>query len=505
MGISSIGVGSGLDLNGLVTQLLDAESAPKYARLDKQEDEIEAEISGVGQLKSKMDDFKDAVDELRNSYDLQGRKAVTTHPSSTEEDKEIFTAEAANSASQGSYEITIDSLATGSRYESADASYTDSSQSVSTAGGLLTFQTGVSGETFDVTVSAGMTLTELAAAVNSASETYVEDNTTSSSSNVFGVLASIIDTGTAAGAKIVFTSQKTGTGNDLQIVNTTDDAELDNLSTQSSGGGALANLNETKTAADATATIDGIAVASETNEFENVIENVSFTAEYVSEFDYTDSGTGEDVYKTSRLSVGADKDGLKNKITDFVDNYNSLMDEITTLTKYGQSELEDDGALAGDYMARGIQNGLSSIISGSVSTSSLGTLFQIGVSFDDDGKLQISETDEFGLGSGIDRLDESLDDSYDDIATLFSDSDEGIASNLYDYVYEYTTYGGLLRSREQGLKDQKELLNDQRIRVDLQISNYEQIIRDKYINLDLTVSKLNRTSGSLSASLGLLG
>ncbi|MCU4674763.1 flagellar filament capping protein FliD [Catenovulum sp. 2E275] len=473
MSVSSIGVGSGLDLSGLVTQLLEAERAPKQARLDTREETLESEISAIGKLKSKLDEFKEAVRELRSSYDLQGRKALVTHPNISSDDESStgpFTAEASNSAVKGEYRIAIEQLASGSRLQTNGAGFTSSSSAVSSTAGTMTFTAG--SDTFDINVTAGMTVAQLRAAVNSAGEEY-------------GIKASIIDTGTAEGAKLVFTSDKTGEGNDLVVTN--NNAELDKVST--------AGMDVTA-AKNAIANIDGIAVESQTNEFENVIENVSFEAEEVSEKD----ALGE--FKTSKLEIGYDKDGLKNKITDFVDNYNSIMDEIATLTKYGTSELEEDGPLAGDYMARSIQTGLSSIVSGSVSTSSLSTLFQIGVSFDDDGKLQISSTDDFGFGSGEDLLDDALDDNYDQIAALFSDDDEGIANKMYDFVHEYTTYGGLLRTRESAKKDEKDLLSDERERFELQMADYETLLRNKYINLDLTVSKLQRTQSSLMAALG---
>ena len=44
MSIQSLGVGSGLDLESLVGQLLEAERAPKQARLDKKEESYDAEI-----------------------------------------------------------------------------------------------------------------------------------------------------------------------------------------------------------------------------------------------------------------------------------------------------------------------------------------------------------------------------------------------------------------------------------------------------------------------------
>ena len=63
MAVSSLGVGSGLALNDLVSQLLQAERQPKEARLNKREKSVEAEISGLGQIKSKLSDFKELVDE----------------------------------------------------------------------------------------------------------------------------------------------------------------------------------------------------------------------------------------------------------------------------------------------------------------------------------------------------------------------------------------------------------------------------------------------------------
>ncbi|KMT66618.1 flagellar filament capping protein FliD [Catenovulum maritimum] len=492
MSVSSIGVGSGLDLSGLVTQLLEAERAPRQARLDSREEELETSISAIATLKSKMEEFKDSVDELRNSYDLQGRKAILSHPDLGEGETGPFTAEASNSAVQNEYEITVDQLASGSRITTGDGNFTNGSSSIiSTQAGNLTFNIG--SDSFIVPVTANMTLSEYRTAVNTAGED-------------FGVRASIIETGTSDGTKLVYTSDTTGADNNLSIVNTDDIVELEKISTESSAGSSYAYDEDlvggddvTKIritdAQNAQATIDGIVVESETNEFENVIENVTFEATAVSSVDA--SGAKQ----ASTLEIGYDKEGLKNKITDFVDNYNTMLDEIATLTRYGTSELEDDGALAGDFMLRGIESGLSSILSSSVSASELGSLFQIGVAFTDKGKLEVSAVDEFGFGSGEELLDEALDDNYDEIAALFSDDDEGIANRLYDYIYEYTTFGGLLPSREQSYKDQKDQLGDDRARFEIQMSDYETLLRKKYINLDLTVSKLQRTGSSLMASL----
>ncbi|APE01191.1 flagellar hook protein [Alteromonas mediterranea] len=476
MTIQSLGVGSGLALDDLVQQLLTAERQPKEDRLNAKEERIEAEISGLGQIKSKLSDFKDAVDELRSDNDINGREPTITNPS---EDNDVLSADASNSALRGSYDIVVEQLAAGSRITTDAGAFTSSSDPVLTSGaGSLTFDVGGS-DSFTVDVTAGMSLTALREKINNA-----DDN--------FGVTANIIDTGTGAGPRLVFSSSETGDGNDLVITNDTGAAELDRLST--TGGTNNISAANIESARNAIAYIDGIEVQSSSNEFENTIQNVSFDVNEVSPKD----AAGE--FQATKLEIGYDKEGLDKKIRDFVDNYNALIDEIGTLTKYGESELEDDGALAGDSLLRGIQSGLASIVGDSVSSSALGGLFQIGIEFDDEGKLEIGSTD-FGLGSGEDRLEDALEDNFDEIAKLFTDSDEGIATRLYEFSKEYTSYSGLISLRERSVKDEREELYDERETLELRMLNYEEILRDKYLNLDQTVAQLNQTGSALLASL----
>lgn len=478
MSIQSLGVGSGLALDDLVTQLLEAERRPKEDALTAKEEQNEAEISGLGQIKSKLSDFKDSVDELRSDADINGREPTITNPS---EDDDVLTAEASNSALRGTYEVVVEQLASGSRIVTDDGEFTSTSDSVLTSGsGSLSFDVGGS-DSFTINVSAGMTLTELREAINNA-----DDN--------FGVQANIIDTGTSSGPKLVFTSETTGSGNDLVITNDTGVAELDRLST-TGGTGSISASNITS-AANAVAYIDGILVESETNEFENTIQNVSFEVQEISPLD----ANGD--FEATKLEIGFDREGLKNKITDFIDNYNSLIDEIGTLTRYGESDLEEDGALAGDSLIRGIQSGLASIVGDSVSTSQLGSLFQIGVEFTDEGKLEIGTTD-FGLGSGEERLDDAIEDYFDDIATLFTDETEGVATRLYDFADQYTNFSGLISLRENAAKEERDNLLDERETLELRLLNYEDILRDRYLSLDLTVAQLNQTGSALIAALGV--
>jgi flagellar hook-associated protein 2 len=485
MSIQSLGVGSGLDLESLVGQLLEAERKPKTDALNSREENVEAEISGIGKLKSKLEDFQETLDSLRSTSNLKGREPSINNPS---EGVEPFTAEASNSALEGDYNIAVSQLASGSRIETADAidggfdSSTDTVLSAGTAS--LTFKIDATSDSFSINLNAGDSLEDLRNAINTSN-----DN--------FGVTASIIDTGTAVGgAKLVFTSNTPGEGNDLVIVNDNDVAELALVSTTNSTE-ASTYLTPVTSAQNAKATIDGIAVESKTNKFENVIENVSFEASERSELE-SDGIT----FKTSKLSIGFDKEAVEETIREFVKNFNALQAEIKLLTKYGESDLEDDGSLAGDSLVRGIQTGINNILFSSVDSSALGGLFQVGIEYNDQGELEISSTDNIGLGSGDDRLKEALNDNFDDIAALFTDEKQGIAVRLYDYVEEYTSFSGLLKSRENTAKDQREQIFDERLNLELRLAKTEEILRAKYLNLDQTVARLNSTGSALLATLG---
>jgi flagellar hook-associated protein 2 len=487
MSVSSLGVGSGLDLEGLVGQLLEAERKPRTDALDSREKNVEAEISGIGRLKSKLEDFQETLDNLRSDANLKGREPSINNPS---EGIEPFTADASNSALEGDYNIAVIQLASGSRIETADAidgGFNSSSDAVLSPGAenaSLTFKIDSTSDSFTIDLTAGDSLQDLRNAINA-------------SDNNFGVTASIIETGTAdGGAKLVFTSDTPGVGNDLVIVNDKNVAELDLVSTTDSTGNSV-YLTPVTSAQNAKATIDGIDVESKTNEFENVIENVSFEVSEKSELEA--DGT---TFKTSNLSIGFDTEAVEETIREFVTNFNALQAEIKLLTNYGESDLEEDGSLAGDSLVRGIQTGINNILFSSVDSSALGGLFQLGIEYNDQGELEISANDRIGLGSGSDRLKDALTDNFDEIATLFTDESQGIAVRLYDLVEEYTRFSGLLKSREDNAKDQREQILDERLNLELRLASTEQILRDKYLNLDQTVARLNSTGSALMATLG---
>jgi len=492
MSIQSLGVGSGLDLESLVSQLLAAERNPKIQRFDARETLLDSEISAVGKVKSKLSEFEDAIKALQDSDNLSGRDPVIENPS---ESNEPFSASPSNSALTGSYEIAIERMASGSRIETAsaaDGGFATPDDVVLTSGTAdITFKIGNTGDEFTVSVTAGMTLTELRELIN-------DDE------NNFGVSANIINTGTAdGGAKLVFTSDVTGDGNDLSIVNNNDAAELNRVTTTNSTETAVppadplipaTYLSPVRSAQNAIATVDGIEVQSDTNKFENTIQSVRFDAKELSDRDVN----GDAI--TSRLNIGFDVENLEENIRSFVDVYNSLIDELNTLTSYGATDADRDGALAGDSTVRGIRAGLSNVLGANVQDSLIGSLFALGIEFTSDGKLEIGSTD-FGLGSGSERLETALSDNFDDVASLFT-SENGIATRLLAFTEEFTSSSGILSSRESVIEEQQRSLESERERFDLRMEGVESTLRARYLSLDQTVASLRQTGNALFAALG---
>lgn len=484
MSIQSLGVGSGLDLESLVGQLLAAERGPKTERLDAREENLQNEISAIGKVKSKMSEFEDIVKDLQTEGNLSGREPTIENPS---EENDVLSANPTNAALPGTYEIAVTQLAQGSRIETARADaggYASSDDEVLTAGSAdLTFKIDNTGDEFTISISAGTTLSELRELINN-------------DENNFGVQANIINTGTVdGGAKLVFTSSVTGEGNDLQIVNDNDAAELAKLTTETSAGAPSdLSIEADNLAKNAIASVDGIEVQSDTNKFDNTIQSVRFDVKELSDKD----ANGDAI--ASKLIIGFDAEKLEEKIREFVDKFNELTDDLDQLTSYGESELEKDGALAGDYTVRGIQSGMSTILGGNVADSIIGSLFALGIELTTEGKLEISSSD-FGLGSGSDRLENALNDNFDDIDELFN-SELGIATQLLEFTEQYTQSSGILKTREDSIKDQQEVVSTDRERFEIRMISYEQTLRGRYLSLDTTVARLQQTGSALFAALG---
>ncbi len=453
-GITSAGVGSGLDLEAIISATVDAENLPKIARFDKRESAAELQLTALGQMKSGLSALNTQMDVLKNISNFEKRTATVTQPA----DGDVLSVTSENTATAGSFEIDVLNLAQGSRAVQDDTNaYSATTDVVSATGGILTFKAGA--ETFDVTIAAGATLAELRTAINDQAEN-------------FGVSANIINTGGATPlSKLVFTSDETGTGNDLEVTNNI--AELDRVSTIANGGGnggmLIAVADQAK---DASITIDGIAASSATNTFTDTIQDTTITL------------LKADPGNTAKLDIATDKDFVKETITKFVETFNTVMDTLSLVVS----------SKTADATARGLKNTLINQMGTFVSgAGSLQTVYDIGLGLDKGGKLEVKS-------DAITTLDEALTESYDDIGTLFA-GPGGVATVLGDTLDLYLQAGGIIKDEEDALNAQKKDVTADRDNHAYRMELFEKRLREKYANLDVLIAGLRSQGTAITSAL----
>lgn len=449
MAMTSLGVGSGLELDQMVRQLVQLERQPKVERLDLREKTAETNISALGSLKSAMSKLDDALRGLR-SRDLNARSAMIT---GQPDDNPFFTATAASSAASSNYNIKVNQLAYGSRLQS-DA-FANSSDPLATSGGTMTFTAG--DETFNVDIEEGASLQDIARAINRA-----DGN--------FGVNASVINTGTES--FLVFDSTVTGDGNALSISSTA--GGLDGLT------GDESTLHAQRQAQDAQISIDGIEVSSSSNTFQNAIQGVSLEVQRL---------TGES--DEPRLAVDIDRDGARESVDEFISAYNSLMDEIDKLTKFvpeGKS-----GPLLGDSMVRSIQSRLASIVGNPVegAPAEMNMLFQMGITTTKEGRLEFDSRTVGGM-TGEQRFDHALTQNFDAMVDLFS-GENGVATQLRDTIDQYTQSGGLIDGRTTVYENQKKMIDTEREQFERYMESYESNLRQRFTFLDTNIAQMSNS------------
>ena len=444
--ITSLGLGSGLDLESIVTAYIDSQAVPQEIRLQEKEERLNLELSGVGSFKSSMSSFNDILEKLTDT-DAFNKQITESNNTAVSVTSNGF-------ASNGAFDVDVTQLAQGSRLNSD--TFTSSSDVV----GAGTLSLGNGTDSFDVTIDSADSLSMIRDKINENS-----DN--------FGVTVNIVNG--EAGSFLVFDSQVTGAANALTVTNS--DPSLDKIST---------NNTSVRSAQDAKITIDGITnVSSSTNEFKNIIEDLTLNVSAI-----TETAT------PATVSVSQDSESGKELINEFIDGFNALVDNLTGLAAPKQ------GRLAFDPNIRQVKQDLaSSVIDGVTGLSgSLSSLSDIGLELDRDGRLKLSTFSSDNVASGQERLDNALENNLGDLGKLFASSN-GIATQMTEMIDGYIASDGVLTQRETTLNERVSGIADEYEALEFRLRSYEETLRNQFSFLDSTIAQYNATGDFLTASL----
>lgn len=457
--ITSPGIGSGLDIQSLVTQLVAFEGQPAADRLSRREAGFQATLSGLGTFRSAIDAFHSALTPLKDLGEFGGRIATSS-------DEEIFTVTADSDVTASDYSIEVISLAQGQKLSSG--AFGDAESPIGT--GTLTFTLNEASFSVEIETLEFAGLRDVRDAINDA------DNNP-------GVTANIINA--EDGARLVLTSTKTGEENTMTV-------------TASGGDGGLTvfdydpptttNLTETQAASDAEILIDGFTRLSATNTVADAVEGLTI------ELHSADPGN------ELSLSVELDLDQARTAVEDFVDAYNSLISTMGQLTSYNP-ETREAGLLQGNSIVSSLSDRLSREFS-RTADGNLSSLRDLGLSISLEGKIEIDTTIP---GIELDKtLDDVLAESFNDVGTLFADKFDGFAVGFDALLDEYLKSDGLLDVRTDGLNSSIDRINDQRETLDKHLVAVEARYRTQFLALDSLISELNNTSGFLGTQLANL-
>jgi len=462
MAISLSGIGSGLDIQSLVSQLVAAEGEAKTNALDRREYNYQTELSALGQLKSSLSSFQDAAATLADADDLLSLSAVSG-------DEDLFTATASSSAAPGEYSIEVLNLARAQKLSSVGFS----SGSDSLGSGTLTITSG--SNSFDVTIASGSdSLLDIRDAINASSD----------NSSVSASVIHVDDGNGGTEARLVLTAKNTGTENEISISvsdddgNNTDASGLSRLAYDAAGG--VTNLSELVAAEDALIRVDGLEATRSSNSISDVISGVTLDLK------------SAEVGQVSSLSVSVDTETTRESLQSFVDSYNSLVTTFSSLTGYNEST-ETGGALQGDFTARQIMNDIRSILRTTVDNGEYSSLFSMGIEIDQYGKMSIDST----------RLDEVLATRPDALTGLLS-SDEGIAGKLDDRLDEALQLGGIIDTRTSRLNESLADLDTERLDLEERLSLLETRMLNQFIAMDTLVAEYSNTGSYLTSQLASL-
>jgi len=434
MPISSPGIGSGLDVNGIVSQLVELERRP-MKQLEQEKTKLNTRLSSFGLLQSYMANVQSAAGVI-------ARADFWTKSTATSGDPTAVTATALASATPASYSIEVQSLATAQSLSTAVGAITNAANM---GAGTLTITRGASA--VPITIVDGTSLAAVRDQINAAKA---------------GVTAAIIQDGT--GARLVLTGSDSGVANAVSIAVGGATGQLAALSYPGS-------LTQDRAAADAVFKINGLQVTSARNNLSGVVDGLNLT-----------------LLKTTtspvQVTVGSDTSALKKGINDFVSAFNEISKYLATQTKYDDAT-KAAGPLQGDRSAVGLLNRLRSTLQQASDASTVyESLGAVGLSLQRDGTIKVDNA----------KLDAALADP-DELARAFSTLKTGFAQRFKALGDSVLGTEGLLTTRANGLRDSISRNDKDQKRFEERIARVQARLLRQYSALDTSLNQLNGLGG----------
>jgi len=457
--LSSAGIGSNLPVESIITQLMAIEQQPLTA-LQTKASTIQSTVSEYGKIKSAISTLNDLSVKLASA---------TTWAQTVSSTSNAATVTASTSgAAAGTYSVEVQKLA--SVQTLASSVFTGSSPTPG-AGTLhielgtwgtnqTSFTANASATAVDITVAATDTLADVRDKINASGA---------------GVTAMIMTDST--GSRLLMRSSTTGAANGFRT------SGIASLAFDPSA--SVTGMTQTQAAADAAATVNGLAVTSTTNTLSNVLDGL--TLNLVST---TAAAT------PTTITVAADTDSLKKTMTDFASAYSTLMTMFANDTKY-DATTKKSGLLQGDSAVTGLQRQLRAMAGGTSSASStFSYLSDAGFQIQRDGTMTVDSTKITNSLANLSELKKMFSNSSASDSTA-----DGFAKRFRNFTDNVLGVTGTITTRTNGLSDELTRNQTNQDNLNIRLAAIEKRMRAQYTALDTTMAKLNSTSTYLTQQI----
>ncbi|WP_313081572.1 flagellar filament capping protein FliD [Atlantibacter sp.] len=455
--ISSLGVGSNLPLDTLLTNLTTAEKA-RLTPITQQQSANTARLTAYGTLKSALEKFQTTNTTLNNA-DLF--KSTTSKSSSTD-----LTVSTTAGAAPGKYTVSVTQL--------AQAQSLTTSTKISSSKEALG-DADVAERTIVINQKSREKPLEIKLSSDQTSLEGIRDAINDADGGVSASIVKIDD----ENYQLVLTSTTTGVDNKMTI-SVKDDPKLSGVMSYDGTSGGMEQLVEAK---NAQLTVNNIDIERATNTITDAPQGVTLNL----------------TKEVSNVTVTVEKsnDQSKAAIKGWVDAYNSLIDTFNSLTKYtavdagADAQSSSNGALLGDTVVRSIQTGLRGMFTQGDASSSFKTLNEIGITADGaTGKLKIDDT----------KLTKALNENSSAARLLLvgDGKETGITTKMASTIKDYLADDGIIDTAQDSINATLKKLTKQYLATSESIDATVARYKAQFTQLDTMMSKLNSTSSYLS-------
>ncbi|MCW8328172.1 flagellar filament capping protein FliD [Photobacterium sp. SDRW27] len=458
MNIGAAATASGLDINKMVNTIVEAEKAPKEARINQQRDNIDVSISAYGKLKSSLDEMKYMMSDFRRNHTMSSRTVSS-------DNSDVLTASASHEAIPGKYSVKVEQLAQSHKIVSGTFDEDDKM-----GAGKLAISLGAS--SFNVEIPEDESkIIDVVRLINR------------HPSNS-GVMASVIKDD--VGARLVLSADKSGEQNNIKV---RVDAPI--ASTLQKFGfnrnNEINSMSEMQAAGDAKVVIDGLAVVtSDTNVIEDAIKGVDLNLVALS-----DNADGKESKKDVLVDVAYDRNAVGGAVEQFVNAYNQFFDVSRELGKF-DPETQEKGPLVGDSIIRTVDNQLRAAFSSPIegAPETVKTLSELGITSTMAGRLEID----------YDILDKQLEQNFADVGEFFGSRD-GFARKIEDLIHAHTGITGSIKGRQNSLNEQVMRLNTDQSNLDRRMESVQKRAHDQFTAMDNAMGQMKSQLNSMMSMM----